>query len=184
MFQRIHPLCKIIDKIYLDKPYLLIKLLLCSSEKVSKMGNGLTFTEYSYKSHLRMSDVISVKKCKYFVNLASMYLFLLLAVKEVYQVYFCNSTWLCYVIWMYCTKYMLWFDKLCLSRMPIIHNRILNGHEKTFLFKKFLVLYNHPTCFKFYFAIKMSNYTCILVSFLKFIAQHLLPNSCEWDFTA
>ena len=62
MFQRIHPLCKIIDKIYLDKPYLLIKLLLCSSEKVSKMGNGLTFTEYSYKSHSRMSDVISVKK--------------------------------------------------------------------------------------------------------------------------
>ena len=39
-----------------------------------------------------MSDVISVKKCKYFVNLASMYLFLLLVVKEVYQVYFCNGT--------------------------------------------------------------------------------------------
>lgn len=135
MFQRIHPLCKIIDKIYLDKPYLLIKLLLCSSEKVSKMGNGLTFKEYSYKSHLRMSDVISVKKCKYFVNLASMYLFLLLVVKEVYQVYFCNGTWLCYVIWTYCNKYMLWFDKLCLSRMPIIHtNRILNGHEKNLSF--------------------------------------------------
>ena len=67
MFQRIHPLCKIIDKIYLDKPYLQIKLLLCSSEtfKDRKWAN-------IHKAFIKeMSDVISIKSVGTYLLFAS-----------------------------------------------------------------------------------------------------------------